>query len=194
MRMIPLRFLSVAGLLGGVLLQGPATAQVATSLLNEGDAYPAGGAGHIVTGLNNTAVNHGNGFAVSLNSSDGTTTLSHIWGNAAGGPGANIRTEGTFGSLVQTSFESFYGIDDAGSVCYSASGTGGPVGSFDSVWKDDTPLALVVHSIAQCLRMDTASRLELLALEGVLERAQRLHDHLQRFDRGPAQAEGGGRN
>ncbi len=62
------------------------------------------------------------------------------------------------------------------------------------VTKDDTPLALVVHSIAQCLRMDTASRLELLALEGVLERAQRLHDHLQRFDRGPAQAEGGGRN
>jgi len=62
------------------------------------------------------------------------------------------------------------------------------------VTKDDTPLALVVHSIAQCLRMDTTARLELLALEGVLERAQRLHDHLQRFGRGPATPEAGGRN
>jgi len=119
----------------GLLVAGAASAQIATSLLNEDDPYPADGG--TVSALNNTAVNHAGGYAVSLNSSTG---LSHIWGNAAGGAGANIRTEGTFGNLVQTSFESFYGMDDNGSVAYSASGTGGPVGGFDSVWKDDTPV------------------------------------------------------
>jgi len=122
----------------GLVLAGPAAAQVASSLLNEGDPYPEGGAGQVVSSLGNTAVNHAGGFALGLSSAGGAGTLSHIWGNASGGAGANIRTEGTFGSLVQTSFESFYGMDDAGSVAYSASGTGGPVGGFDSVWKDDT--------------------------------------------------------
>jgi len=132
----------LAGILGSLLILAfavPASAQVATSLLNEGDAYPDGGVGATVSGLNNTAVNHAGGYAISLTSA-GPATLSHVWGNAAGGPGANIRTEGTFGPLVQTSYESFYGISNAGQVAYSASGTGGPVGGFDSVWLDDTPV------------------------------------------------------
>ena len=115
-------------------------AQTASALIREGDPFPAAGPGHVVNALNNTAVNHVAGFAVNLNSSDGTSTLSHIWGDPAGVTGALMRSEGTFGSLVQTSFESFYGMADDGSVAYSASGTGGPVGSFDSVWKDDTPV------------------------------------------------------
>jgi hypothetical protein len=118
----------------------PANAQIASSLLNETDPIPGVGPGHVITGLNNTAVNHAGGYAVSLNSSDGTTTLSSVWGHAAGGPGAVIRVEGTFGSLVQTSYESFYGMSNAGQIAYSASGTGGPVGGFDSVWLDDTPV------------------------------------------------------
>jgi hypothetical protein len=128
----------------GLLAGAPGTAGtlVASSLLNEGDPYPAGGANHAVNAINNTAVNHADGFAATVNSTDGTTTLSHIWGHASGGPGANIRTEGTFGGLVQESFESFYGMDNSGSVAYSASGSEGPVGDFDSVWKDDDPLAV----------------------------------------------------
>jgi len=115
---------------------------IASSLLNEGDPYPAGGADHVVGGLNNTAVNHAGGYALQFSSSGINGTLSHVWGNATGGPGANLRTEGTFGMLVQTSFETFYGMDDVGSIAYSALGTGGPAGGFDSVWKDDTPLAV----------------------------------------------------
>lgn len=122
------------------LLAAPAVAQTASALLREGDLL--GPAGHSVSAVTNTAVNHVGGYALSVNTSDGAITLSHIWGNASGGPGAIIRTEGTFGSLVQTSFESFYGISDAGNVAYSALGSGGPVGDFDSVWLDDTPVAV----------------------------------------------------
>ena len=126
----------------GLLIASSAQAQVATALIREGDAFPDAGAGHVVGGLNNTAVNHADGYAVSFSSSDGAATLSHIWGNAIGGPGALMRTEGTFGPLEQTSFESFYGMANDGSLCYSASGVGGPVGGFDSVWKNDTPVAV----------------------------------------------------
>ncbi|MBZ0269794.1 T9SS type A sorting domain-containing protein [bacterium] len=132
----------LAGFLSSLLIlafAAPSSAQFATSLLNEDDPFPDGGVGATISGLNNTAVNHAGGYAISLTST-GPATLSHVWGNAAGGPGATIRTEGTFGSLVQTSYESFYGISNAGQVAYSASGTGGPVGGFDSVWLDDTPV------------------------------------------------------
>jgi len=115
---------------------------VATALVKETQQLPGGPAGHIVNSINNTAVNHAGGYAVNVNTTDGVVTLSRIWGNASGGPGSVIRTEATFGSLVQTSYESFYGISNAGQVCYSASGTGGPVGNFDSVWLDDTPIAV----------------------------------------------------
>jgi hypothetical protein len=128
--------------LAGFLLAPPAEAEVARALLREGDAFPEGGVSQIVGGLNNTATNHVGGYAVGFSSSGGDGTLSHIWGHALGGAGALLRTEGTFGPLVQTSFESFYGMADDGSLCYSASGTGGPVGGFDSVWKDDTPIAV----------------------------------------------------
>ena len=133
---------TAAALSVAVLLPALSLAQVPSSLLNEGDPLPGAGAGQIVSSLNNTAVNNAGGYAMSLSSSDGGATLSSIWGHAAGGPGTVIRTEGTFGPLVQTSFESFYGLANNGSVGYSASGTGGPVGSFDSVWKDDTPIAV----------------------------------------------------
>ena len=121
---------------------GTAGTYVASSLLNENDPYPAGGGDHVVGSLSNTAVNHAGGWALTLNSSGVNGTLSHIWGDPNGVAGSNLRTEGTFGPLVQTSFESFYGMSDAGNLAYSASGTGGPDGNFDSVWKDDDPLAV----------------------------------------------------
>ncbi|HMB68877.1 MAG TPA: hypothetical protein VKU85_06180, partial [bacterium] len=90
-------------LAGFLVLPAPADAQVPTALIREGDAIPEAGAGHVVGGLNNTATNHVGGYAVAFSSSDGGSALSHIWGTAAGGAGAIMRTEGTFGSLVQTS-------------------------------------------------------------------------------------------
>ena len=129
--------------LAGILVAGPVCAQgVAQALLREDGALPGGPVGHTVSSLNNSAVNHVGGYAVAVNTTDGATTLSHIWGAPAGGPATLLRTEGTFGSLVQTAFESFYGMSDAGQLAYSATGTGGPVGNFDSVWRDDTPVAV----------------------------------------------------
>jgi hypothetical protein len=118
----------------------PIQAQVASSLLNEGDPLPDA-PGQVVSAINNTAVNHVGGYAATVNSSGGAA-LSHIWGNPAGGAGAILRTETTIGPLVQTSYESFWGMSDAGNLAYSALGTGGPNGSFDAVFVDDTPVAV----------------------------------------------------
>jgi hypothetical protein len=134
---------SVAGTaLAAILVCGsPARAGLATALLRQNDPLP-GFPGHTVSDLYNTAVNHAGGYAVNMNSTDGLSTLSHIWGNASGGAGSVLRTEGTFGDLVQNSFEFFYGMADGGEIAYSAFGTGGPVGNFDSVWLDDMPVAV----------------------------------------------------
>jgi len=116
--------------------------QVASALVREGEDLPGGPAGHMVNSINNTATNRVGGYAVNVNTSDGVTTLSRIWGANENGIGAVIRTEGTFGPLVQTAYESFYGIANHMEVAYSATGTGGPAGGFDSVWLDDTPIAV----------------------------------------------------
>ncbi len=46
---------------------------------------------------------------------------------------------------------------------------------------DDAPFEAVVNTLAQSLRIDTSARLELLALDGVFDRARRLHEHLRRM-------------
>lgn len=53
------------------------------------------------------------GYACSLNTT-GTGTISRIWGNPTGGAGVLLRSEATIGNFEQTSFESFYGMSDAG--------------------------------------------------------------------------------
>ena len=109
-----------------------------TVLLREDDPAPGGAPGSTISSLGNTAVNQTGGFACSLNVSDGTTTVGQIWGNLGGGAGALIREEGVFGSLTQTSFESFLGIGGM-EVAYSPScdDAGGSTG-LDGVWLDDT--------------------------------------------------------
>ena len=97
-----------------LLAAASAEAQVASALLRENGPLPGAPAGHTVASLNNTAVIHVGGYAVAVNSTNGSVTLSHVWGNAIGGPGTVMRSEGTFGTLVQTAYESFYGISDAG--------------------------------------------------------------------------------
>jgi len=116
-----------------VAASGGVAAAQPVPLLREGELVD----GNAVT-LNNVAVNGIGGYAIGLTAAG----LSQMWGNATGGPANVLRTEGTFGALVQTSFESFYGFANSGSLGYSASGTGGPVGNFDSVWVDDTPIAV----------------------------------------------------
>ena len=119
-------------------------AQVATSLLNEGDPMPAAGAGHTVQYINNTAVNGVGGYSATLSTTDGTTTLSHAWGNPTGGPGAIIRTEGLVGIYDQLSWESFFGMDDLGQISYSPSCTDTVSGAtgLDCVFVDGTPFAV----------------------------------------------------
>jgi len=126
------------------LLPATAGAQVATSLINEGDPLPSAGAGHTVMFINNTAVNGVGGYAATVNSSDGVTTLSHAWGSATGGPGAILRTEGVVGIYDQQSFESFFGMDDLGQLSYGATctDTGSGASGLDSVFVDGTPLSV----------------------------------------------------
>jgi hypothetical protein len=121
-------------LFGPVLAQG----QIASALLREGDELVPG---DTISSLSNTAVNHVGGYACSLNTT-GTATLSRVWGNASGGAGALLRTEGTIGDFEQTSFESFYGMGDNGELAYGTTSTrisSGTTG-LDGVWLDDTPI------------------------------------------------------
>jgi len=126
------------------------SAQVASALLVEDGPLPGGPAGHTVEFLNNTAVNHVGGYAVTVSSTDGMTDLSHVWGSPIAGAGTVLRTEGTFGDLEQSSFESFYGISNAGQVAYSATctDTSTMTTGLDSVWLDDTVVAIEEAAVA----------------------------------------------
>jgi hypothetical protein len=61
---------------------------------------------------------------------------------------------------------------------------------------DDAPFASLVNSLAQCSRLETAAKLELLSIESVVDRARQLQEHLKRFrPAGPsAPPAGSGRN
>ena len=60
----------------------------------------------------------------------------------------------------------------------------------------EAPFETVVNTLANALRIDTAERLELLAIDSVFDRARRLHEHLARLRRAPRRGAGGdaGRN
>lgn len=114
-------------------------AEVASALLVEGDPLP-GMVTETVTGLNNTGVNRVDGYAVTVTTTGPGGTLSHVWGSSSGGAGAILTTETTIGDYEQTSFESFFGIDDQGVPAYSASCTHVPSATtgMDSVWVGST--------------------------------------------------------
>ncbi|MGH7178857.1 MAG: hypothetical protein ACREJC_15890, partial [Tepidisphaeraceae bacterium] len=128
---------------GAVLLaSSQAQAQIASAFYREGVQLPGAAPGQLVISINNPATNHVTGYAGAVNTSDGVSTLSHVWGHATGGVGTVMRTEGTFGPYTQTAYESFYGISDSGQVAYSPTLTGAPVANADSVWLDSTPVAV----------------------------------------------------
>jgi hypothetical protein len=127
----------VLGACVSTLAMGSAQAQVARALLRENGPLPGAPAGHTVQSLNNTAVNHVGGYAVAVNSTNGSATLSHVWVSASGGPGTVMRSEERSDRWCKPRSRAM--ASDAGNVSYSA-GTGGPVGNFDSVWLDNTPI------------------------------------------------------
>lgn len=129
-------------LLGQVPAGAPA--ETATALIREGDPVAGAPAGHVVGAIDNTAVNKAGGWAVTLNSTDGVTTLDHAWGNASDGPGALLFSEGLYGQYQQTSWEAFFGISDDGLVCYSAisDDTKGGFNGLDGVWLNAQDLAV----------------------------------------------------
>lgn len=131
-------------------LAAASSAQDARCLLTEGAVLPGGPVGHLVEFINNTAVNQLGGYACTVNSSDGVTTLSHVWGNAGDGPGAPLQTEKLVGTLQQTSFESFFGVADDGTACYSPSAddTASTLTGLDGVWLGDAVVAIEGDPIA----------------------------------------------
>lgn len=133
---------SAASLFAVVLVARPVMGQVATALVREGGELPGGPIGHTINSINNPATNQLGGYSVNVNTSDGVNTISRFWGHATGGTGALMRSEGVFPPYTQTAWESFYGLSDGGSFAYSPTVTGGPVASADSVWLDDTPVAI----------------------------------------------------
>ena len=121
------------------LLASEVHAQTASALLREGDVLGTSGT---VNSINNPAVNQVGGFSVQVNTTTGTTTLSHIWGNATGGSGALLLTENTYGNWLQTAFESFNGLNDRGEACYGVTATNLNTGvtGLDGVFMDATPI------------------------------------------------------
>ncbi len=113
-------------------------------IMREGDAV--GPVGHIVTSVTATATNGVGGFGVAVNTSDGTTTLSHILATTTSGLGTPaaptiVVTEGTIGSRVQTAFEGEFGLSDAGDVAYGSTDTADGFTGLDAAWKTTTLLA-----------------------------------------------------
>lgn len=127
-----------------VLFPLSARAEVPSAILMNGDVLPGGPPGHAVSALSNTAVNHAGGYSVTVNTTDGGTTLSHAWGNASGGAGGVLFTEGTYGQYEQVSWEAFFGMSNNGAVAYSPSctDTGTGTAGLDAVYLDDTKIMI----------------------------------------------------
>lgn len=122
-----------------VVITGASAGATASALVREGDDLGSQG---IVSSISNSAANHVFGWAFTLNTDRGGETLSHVFGNASGGMGSILRSESTIGSFDQTSFESFFGISDAGMIAYSPLSNNIDTGltGIDGVWVDGTPI------------------------------------------------------
>ncbi|MGE3109236.1 MAG: hypothetical protein AB7G11_04565 [Phycisphaerales bacterium] len=106
--------------------------QTASAILRVGDMITPEGV--TVSSVTQTAASQTGGYAVNTNCSDG---LSRVWGNFTGGAGDVIRTEGTFGTFMQTSFEAFFGVGGT-SVAYSPLGSDSGFTGLDAVFVNDS--------------------------------------------------------
>ncbi len=130
-RALPLVLFAMSG--------GPAPAQVASALVREGAQMPGGEAFGVISAINNSAANHVGGYAFTINTAD---SLSHVWGSAAGGPGAPLQTEGVIGDVTQTSFETFFGLADDGTAAYSPLCTRDTFTGLDAVFAGDALISI----------------------------------------------------
>ena len=120
---------------------GLASAQ--TSIIAEGDAID----GSIITAVNNVAANAVGGYAVGL-TLDGS--ISAFAGSADGvAPISLLQVEATIGTFTQTSFETFFGVANDGTVAYSPSGSDTFLGTgLDAVFIGDTLVLSEVQPLA----------------------------------------------
>ena len=130
-----IRTLTFVLLFASLTLSSKAFAGVVTALVRESDSS----LGQTITAINNSAVNHTGGYAFSL-TFDGSTSA--IVGNNSNGSPSVLRTEATIGDQMQTSFEGFFGISDAGQLAYSPGVTNTTTNQsgIDAVWVDDSPV------------------------------------------------------
>lgn len=127
------------------LLAAPAFGQTASALIREGGPLPGDDPANTVSSINNPNINHANGYGFSVNTNTpGGATISHVWGHPTGGLGTVLRSEGIFGDYEQTSYESWWGMSNAGEICYSPISNHIPSGStsLDGVWVDAIPVAV----------------------------------------------------
>lgn len=107
-------FNAAAALAALVVVSGTASAMTASAHVRQNDILNNNST---VESISNVAINGIGGFAWTLNASNSIGT---IWGNANGGLGSVIRTEGNFDGFGQTGFEFRLGLADNGDVFYSA--------------------------------------------------------------------------
>ena len=138
--------MAVAGLgIAGQALAAP----VSSVLIKQGDPV---GVGQTVADIQGAATNTVGGFLFRVTGTTGTATTDHLWGSATLAPGAVLRSSGsTIAGYLQGSstsattspFETGFGISNTGQIVYSTNiGAGATVNNADSVWLDNTPLAV----------------------------------------------------
>ena len=112
--------------------------QVATALISQGEPLAGDMLGTEIISINNPATNGVGGFAFTVNTGP-DATFNNIWGNPVAGPGTVLQAEQTVGDLTITSFESFFGMSDAGDVFYGTSTTSAASGEtgLDGVFLND---------------------------------------------------------
>lgn len=132
-----LRGALAASLLCAGLTTPSLSAQDASAVLRENDILPSVGPAAAVTSISQVAVNGVGGWAATIGTDDGVNDLDHVWGSANGiAPASALQTNAVIGTLDQTSFETFFGIDDAGVPGYSAICTDSSTATtgLDSAW------------------------------------------------------------
>jgi hypothetical protein len=107
--------------------------QTASALIRESEPL----SGTTVSGIDGPGVNGVNGYAFPTTNGD---AIDRFYGNATGGALTMLRQEGTFGTMVQTAFEGFFGISDSGSLSYGPTITDGAFTGLDAAWIDNTKI------------------------------------------------------
>ena len=128
----------IVPLLGCLILIGsPVYGQVASALIREGEPLPGDQLGSEITSISNSATNAVGGFSFTVTTD---SEFSNVWGNTIAGPGTVLQAEQTIGDITITSFESFFGMSDDGSVFYGTTSSDSSTGvtGLDGVFLNDT--------------------------------------------------------